>query len=96
MAKSHPYLRLVKSRPTRRREAPVFSIPDSECDIHDAAENWLADQMIDGTREDFICDREDFREILGWSLVTWKNGKPYLTKTGLGTHRIRVPETRFA
>jgi hypothetical protein len=93
MAKSHPHLKLVKSH---CKDTPAFSIPDSESDIHDAAENWLADQMIDGRREDFICDREDFRGLLSWSLVTWKNGKPYLFKTNLGTHRIRVPGTRFA
>jgi hypothetical protein len=96
MAKIHPHLRLVK--PLRKVAAPKFSIPDEESDLHAAAEHWLVDQLIDNKREDFIVDRDDFKELIEWSLVTWKSGKPYLNHAGrnLGTHLIRVPGTRFA
>jgi len=100
MIKPHPHLRLIK--PKRKAAAPKFSIPDKTenyfDDINELSKHWMADQMIDRKRDDFICDREDFKRLIGWGSVTWKQGMPYLSAPGfnLGTHRIRVPGTRFA
>lgn len=91
-----PNLRLVKGG-ADSAPAPKFTIPDIEADIHTAAKMWLVNQKLDGKTDDFICDREDFAELAGWSIVEWKRGKPFLCDMPeLGRHRIRIPGTRFA